>query len=88
MSTRNTSCTTTGLAVGDNEAARTPVLRPVADDPQSLGVKPAAPNVDIGAIHVELTPAELKTLSDQCLALTHRRKMDAETWERATSQQA
>jgi hypothetical protein len=44
--------------------------------------------VDIGDKHAELTPAELYTLTDQCLTLTNRRKMDAEIWERATSRQA
>jgi len=37
----NTSCTTTGLKVGDNEASRTPILAPVADNPDRLGVQAA-----------------------------------------------
>jgi hypothetical protein len=42
MSTNKTSCTTTGLAVGDNEANRTPIGRAVPNDPQSLAaVAPA-----------------------------------------------
>ena len=33
-----TSCTTTGMRPGDDEAARTPVLAPVTDNPDRLGV--------------------------------------------------
>ena len=34
----NTSCTTTNLKVGDNEQNRTPILAPVTDNPDRLGV--------------------------------------------------
>jgi hypothetical protein len=44
-------------------------------------------NVDIGDIHVELTPAEFNTLTDQCLALSNGRKRDAEILRRATSRE-
>lgn len=41
--------------------------------------------VDIGDIHVELTPAEFNALTDQCLSLRHGREMDAEILRGATS---
>ena|ERR1039458_3961619 len=38
MSNEKTSCTTTNLKVADNEATRHPILAPVTDNPERLGV--------------------------------------------------
>jgi hypothetical protein len=45
----NTSCTTTGLAVNDSEANRTPIGRPLADNPATLAAaSPARLTPDAG----------------------------------------
>jgi hypothetical protein len=49
MNTRNTTPTTTGLTVGDNEAFRTPTQNTGADR-ESLGQKPLVPGAQDGTI--------------------------------------
>jgi hypothetical protein len=49
MNTRNTSATTTGLAVNDSEVNRTPIGRPLADNPATLAAaSPARLTPDAG----------------------------------------
>jgi hypothetical protein len=70
--TRNTSATTTGLTVGDNEASRTPIGRPLADNPATLaaaspakltpdaGTSPYTATSQVGPITVK--PVDRRTL--------------------------
>ncbi len=58
MTTRNTSCTTTGLSVGDTEGSRTPLQADAMPNPAtSEGQKPLAPKPGAVGINVGMTTA-------------------------------
>jgi hypothetical protein len=58
---RATSVTTTGMQVNDSEANRTPIGRPIADNPQALAsAAPAKLNPSTGAQNSAVRPVTVK----------------------------